>query len=206
MRQDEAVHRTIKHGCARSFPLRLYSRAGGFNTVRSPGNLAERDCNRAVRRGSVMKQFIVLAAILPILLLFVAQSALAGVRGLRMNAAEDAVRAFCIEAAYFDGGGQAEANALREKLGRIFKAEPAEVYLTLSYADAAHIEWNLSFPVGDIMAGASFLGLTAAENRGRAQMSGVIVVAPKPPPPQVIPPETGDSAESEKIEEEDEEL
>ena len=159
-----------------------------------------------------MKQFIVLAAILPILLLFVLQSAVSGMRGLRMNAAEDAVRAFCIEASYYGGGGAAEADALREKLGRIFKTEPAEVHLSLSYVDAAHIEWNLSFPVGDIMAGAFFMGLSPSENRGRAQMSGVIVVAPKPLPqttsPEIQPetPETGDSAESEKIEEEDEEL
>jgi len=132
-----------------------------------------------------MKQFIALAAILPILLLFVAQTTLEGVRSLRMNAAEDAVRAFCIEASYHDGGGPAEAEALRTKLARIFRAEAREVFLDLARTDEHHIAWRVSFPVGDVMAGARMMGLTGAENRGRAEMSGVIVIAPKPPP---IPP------------------
>ena len=130
-----------------------------------------------------MKQFIVLAAILPILLLFVAQATLEGVRGLRMNAAEDAVRAFCIEASYYDGGGAAEADALRAKLARIFKADASEIYIELNRTDKAHITWRVSFPVGDIMAGARLMGLSPSENRGRAEMSGTIVIAPKPPPP-----------------------
>ena len=131
-----------------------------------------------------MKQFIVLAAILPIMLLFVSQATLEGVRGLRMSAAEDAVRAFCIEASYFDGGGPAEAEALRAKLARIFRTDPGEVFLSLAKPDDHHIAWSLSFPVGDVMAGARLMGLSDAENRGRAEMSGVIVIAPKPPPPQ----------------------
>ncbi|MCL1894987.1 MAG: hypothetical protein FWG03_00415 [Clostridiales bacterium] len=127
-----------------------------------------------------MKQFIVLAAILPILLVFVAQFTLEAGRGLRMNAAEDAVRAFCIEAAYFDGGGPAEAEALRMKLARIFNVDIRDVAVELKNAGDAHIDWFVSFPVGDIMAGAPFMGLTPAENRGRAQMNGTIVIAPPP--------------------------
>ena len=130
-----------------------------------------------------MKQFIVLAAILPILLLFVAQATLEGVRGLRMNAAEDAVRAFCIEASYYDGGGAGEAEALRAKLARIFKADASEIHIELSRPDKAHINWRVSFPVGGIMAGARLMGLSPSENCGRAEMSGTIVIAPKPPPP-----------------------
>ena len=130
-----------------------------------------------------MKQFIVLAAILPILLLFVSQATLEGVRGLRMNAAEDAVRAFCIEASYFGGGGAVEAEALRAKLARIFRADASEIHIELNRTDKAHINWRVSFPVGDIMAGARLMGLSPSENRGRAEMSGTIVIAPKPPPP-----------------------
>jgi len=137
-----------------------------------------------------MKQFIVLAAILPIMLLFVAQATLEGTRSLRMNAAEDAVRAFCIEASYYDGGGPSEAEALRARLASIFRANPAEVYIELSKTDKSHIAWRVSFPVGEVMAGARLMGLSAAENRGRAEMSGVIVIAPKPPPPET--PDPGD--------------
>ena len=133
-----------------------------------------------------MKQFIVLAAILPIMLVFVAQFSLEALRNLRMNAAEDLIRAFCIEASYFNGGGPAEAEVLRFRLAQIFHADPLEVYIDLVQADEAHIEWRISFPVGDIMAGARLMGLSGAENRGRAQMSGTIVIAP--PPPEPLPP------------------
>ena len=131
-----------------------------------------------------MKQFIVLAAVLPILLVFVAQFTVEAWRGLRMNAAEDAVRAFCIEAAYFGGGGPDEAGALRERLAGIFRADVRDVAVELKKTDEAHIDWLVSFPVGDIMAGAPLMGLTPAENRGRAQMGGTIVIAPPPPAPR----------------------
>jgi len=127
-----------------------------------------------------MKQFIVLAAIMPIMLLFVPQATLEGTRALRMSAAENAVRAFCIEASYYDGGGPAETDALRAKIARIFRTETSQVYIELNKTDEAHIDWRVSFPVGNIMAGARLMGLTDAENRGRAEMSGTIVIAPKP--------------------------
>ena len=129
-----------------------------------------------------MKQFIVLAAVLPIFLVFIAQFTLEAVRSLRMNAAENAVRAFCIEASYYGGGGPAEAEALRERLAHIFRADPLEVWIELAQIDEAHIDWRISFPVGDIMAGARFMGLSSAENSGRAQMDGTIVIASKSPP------------------------
>jgi len=122
-----------------------------------------------------MKQFIVLVVILPILLLFMAQSTLDAGRSLRVNAAEDAVRTFCMEASYY---GPADTEALRAKLANIFSTDINEIYIDLAKTDDAHIDWIVSFPVGDIMAGAGFMGLDRAENRGRAQMSGTIVVAP----------------------------
>jgi len=146
-----------------------------------------------------MKQFIVLAAILPIMMLFVAQSTLEGARSSRLNAAEDAIRAFCIEASYHDGGSPAHADALRAKLARIFRADPGEIQIELERTDEAHIDWRVSFPVGDIMAGARLMGLSDAENRGRALMSGTIVIAPKPVLPQIDPdpadPDPGDPAD-----------
>ena len=134
-----------------------------------------------------MKQFIVLAAILPILLVFVAQFTLDGVRSLRMEAAENAVRAFCLEATYYGGGGPAQAEALRARLAQIFHAGANEVYIDLRQTDAAHIDWRVSFPVGDIMAGARLMGLSPAENRGRAELTGTIVIPP--PPPEIPDPE-----------------
>jgi len=130
-----------------------------------------------------MKQFIVLAAILPILLVFVSQFTLDAVRSLRMNAAEDAIRAFCLEASYYGGGSAAEAEALRHKLAQLFKSDASDINIELVRTDDAHIDWRLSFPVGDIMAGASFMGLSQSENKGRVQLNGTIVIVPKIPEP-----------------------
>ena len=129
-----------------------------------------------------MKQFIVLAAILPILLLFMAQSTLEAGRGLRMSAAENEIRAFCMDASYHSGGSPAEAEALRSRLAAIFRTDASEIYIDLVRTDDSHIDWRISFPVGDIMAGAGFMGLGDAENSGRAQMSGTIVIAYTPIP------------------------
>ena len=134
-----------------------------------------------------MKQFIVLAAVLPILLVFTAQFTLEAGRALRMNAAEDAIRGFCIEASYYGGGGREEADALRAKLARIFRADVSEVEIELVQTDEAHIDWRISFPVGDIMAGAGLMGLSPSENRGRARMDGTIVIAPPPTPQESEP-------------------
>ena len=122
-----------------------------------------------------------------------------------MNAAEDAIRAFCIEASYMDGGGAGEAEALRHKLARIFRADAAEVWIELNRTDEYHIEWNVSFPVGEIMAGASLMGLSPAENQGRARMSGVIVIAPKPPPPDEEPSGTGNPGNTDDLDDTDNE-
>ena len=181
--QDETVYRA--HGYDRAWVVfvRLYYGGRGFSADNAEGAVAQHGADGSLRE-RLMKQFIVLAAVLPILLVFIAQFALAELRGLRMNAAEDAIRAFCIEASYMDGGGAGEAEALRHKLARIFRADASEVWIELIRTDEYHIEWNVSFPVGEIMAGATFMGLSSAENQGRAKMSGVIVIAPKPPPPK----------------------
>ena len=145
-----------------------------------------------------MKQFIVLAAILPILLVFLAQFTLAEIRSMRMSSAEDAIRAFCIDASYYDGGGVAEAEALRHKLASIFRCAPQEIAIGLSQIDDAHIAWEISFPVGDVMAAGAFMGLSSSENKGWAQMNGTIVIAAKPPlplPPDEVPPDDVPSGE-----------
>jgi hypothetical protein len=134
-----------------------------------------------------MKQFIVLAAILPIMLVFVAQFSIEAVRSLRMNAAEDAIRAFCIEASYYGGGNESGADALRNRLAQIFQADAGEVYVSLVQTDDAHIDWRISFPVGEIMAGGAFMGLSPSENQGYAELNGTIVIAPPPPEPQPEP-------------------
>jgi hypothetical protein len=145
-----------------------------------------------------MKQFIVLAAILPILLVFISQFTLEAVRSLRMNAAEDAIRAFCIEAAYYEGGGGAEAEALRHKLAQIFHSDPGDIIIDLARTDEAHITWRLSFPVGDIMAAAPYMNLSSSENQGRAQMSGTIVIVPKIPEPHIHQPQEDEEDNNDK--------
>jgi hypothetical protein len=98
-----------------------------------------------------------------------------------MNSADDAIRAFCLDASYYDGGGAAEAEALRHKLSEIFRCAPQEIVIDLSQIDDAHIAWEVSFPVGDIMAAGAFMGLSQSENKGWAKINGTIVIAAKPP-------------------------
>jgi hypothetical protein len=150
-----------------------------------------------------MKQVIVLAAILPIVLVMIAQVTLEAGRSLRMSAAEDAVRAFCIEASYYHGGGAAEGEALRERLAQIFRANAGEVHVDLTQTDVSHIDWRVSFPIGDIMAGADMMGISAAENRGYAQMNGTIVIAPDPSPSPEDGEQDGDGNDDGKKEDHD---
>ena len=133
-----------------------------------------------------MKQFIVLAAVLPILLVFIAQFTLVEVRSLRMDAAGNAIQEFCLNTSYYDGGGASEIDSLRNKLASIFRTAPGEINIRLTQIDEKHIDWEVSFPVGDIMAAGPFMGLSSAENQGRTQINGTIVIAPKPS--ELLPP------------------
>jgi hypothetical protein len=131
-----------------------------------------------------MKQFIVLAAVLPILLVFLAQFMLDGQRQVRMSAAEDAVRTFCLEGSYYGRTGVGEADALRVRLAGIFGISPADVAVDLAPVREGVLSYRVDFPVGKIMAGAAFMGISAARNNGRAVFEGEIVLPPPEPEPE----------------------
>jgi hypothetical protein len=134
-----------------------------------------------------MKQFIVLAAILPVLMLFLAQFLLDGQRQVRMSAAEDAVRTFCLEASYYGRTGAGEAGALRHKLSGIFGTSPSNIAVEIAPAREGVLSYRIVFPVGKIMAGAGFMGLSAARNNGRAVLTGEIVLPPPEKPKKKDP-------------------
>ncbi|GHU63828.1 hypothetical protein AGMMS49983_08180 [Clostridia bacterium] len=139
-----------------------------------------------------MKQFIVLAAVLPILLLFLSQFMLDGQRQVRMSAAEDAVRTFCLEGAYYGRIGADETDLLRSRLAHIFGTSPTDITAELSPAREGVLSYRVTFPVGKIMAGAAFMGLSQAQNNGRAEITGEIVLPPQEPKPSLPnpPPDT----------------
>jgi hypothetical protein len=134
-----------------------------------------------------MKQFIVLAAVLPILLLFLAQFMLDGQRTVRMSAAEDAVRTFCLEGSYYGRIGPGEAEALRAKVAGIFGISPGDVTVDLAPAREGVLSYRIAYPVGKIMAGAAFMGLSPSRNNGQAVITGEIVLPPPKPEPEQEP-------------------
>ena len=129
-----------------------------------------------------MKQFIVLAAVLPILMLFIAQFMLDGQRQVRMGAAEDAVRTFCLEGSYYGRIGQGEADMLRHRLASIFRTSPAEVSIEITPSREGVLSYRIAFPVGKIMAGANLMRLSEGKNNGQAVFTGEIVLPPPEKP------------------------
>ena len=133
-----------------------------------------------------MKQFIVLAAVLPILMLFIAQFMLDGQRQVRMGAAEDAVRTFCLEGSYYGRMGQSEVDTLRYRLANIFKASPAEISIEILPVREGVLSYRIVFPVGKIMAGANLMRLSEGNNNGHAVFAGEIVLPPPEKPPEEV--------------------
>jgi hypothetical protein len=153
-----------------------------------------------------MKQFIVLAAVLPILMLFLAQFMLDGQRTVRVSAAEDAVRTFCLEGSYYGRVGSSEADALRTRLAGIFGVSPADVSVDLAPAREGVLSYRIAFPVGKIMAGAAFMGLSPSRNNGRMQLTGEIVLPPPEPEPELEqgPEQEQEPAPGQELEQEQE--
>ncbi|MCL2493532.1 MAG: hypothetical protein FWF33_05780 [Clostridiales bacterium] len=123
-----------------------------------------------------MKQFIVLAAILPILLLFFAQSSLDRLNDRRTELAESAIRAFERNASFGGGDITAEADCLRARLTQIFGVEEREVRLELtSSGDGPQVRYRIAVPMGNLMAGGALLGLNESQNRGVFTFEGEIL-------------------------------
>ena len=148
-----------------------------------------------------MKQFIVLAAILPILMLFLAQFMLDGQRQVRMNAAEDAVHTFCLEGSYYGRIGQGEIDALRQKLAFIFRSSPADISVDIAPVREGVLSYRIVFPVGKIMAGANLMRLQTGSNDGFAVFSGEVILPPPEKPAE--PPQDAYDPESQGYDEQD---
>ena len=113
-----------------------------------------------------MKQFIVLAAVLPIMLLFLAQFALDQMNDTKISLAGDVVHA-AKEQAKQNGGFDVESlrSELAEKLKVdesliIIEASPAgSVPRILENGERGIINYYVKFPVGSVMTGKSFFGI-----------------------------------------------
>jgi len=105
-----------------------------------------------------VKQFIVLAAILPLLLLFFAQSSLDRLNDRRVELAESAIRAFERDASYDGAEPLAKADRLRARLAQIFEVQDGDVRLDLTPSeDNAQIQYRITVPMGKLMAGGALL-------------------------------------------------
>ncbi|MDR3305984.1 MAG: hypothetical protein LBS85_08205 [Clostridiales Family XIII bacterium] len=124
-----------------------------------------------------MKQFIVLAAILPILLVFAAQFSLDETNHIRTLRAESAVQDFRQRASLYGAYGEAETAALRAKLARIAGRDPGEVYIEMAAGEkdakgSRIVQYRITVPIGKIMAGGAFMGVSESENQGALTFSG----------------------------------
>lgn len=131
-----------------------------------------------------MKQLIVLLAVMPILLLFVLQFSLQEQRHYRMTRAETLVGAAC-EQAKQDGCFTRKNKAdLAAELGRLFGLPADDIQIEgtesvrhrindpLETRRRGMIEYRVSVPLRQMMAGASLLGISERQNQGVYVMQG----------------------------------
>lgn len=123
-----------------------------------------------------MKQFIVLAAVLPILLLFLSQYCLDQKNNQMINVFQQQVYAAKEEAKQEGCFTAAIKDKLRKNLSRTLGVSPEEILIEatetkqyrLSYFDEGGkrgmIHYRISFPLHKVMAGERLLGLAAEEN------------------------------------------
>ncbi len=122
-----------------------------------------------------MKQIIVLAAILPLLLIFIAQFTLQEKNAqVKMGIANDVYAA--AEQARQDGCfTAANINRLKQQLASRSGAEESEIliaadevskYRVNSYIENERIHYRIEVPIKSVMAGNRFFGISDKENRG----------------------------------------
>lgn len=130
-----------------------------------------------------MKQFIVLTAILPILLLFAAQFALDQRNSIAVSFIQDRVYA-AREKARQEGRFTDEIQQdLRMELAAFLGIDPAAIAIEAT-EDVQYrinhftgdgrgiLHYSVRVPIGEAMAGAAFLGLPAAENNRIVTVEG----------------------------------
>lgn len=130
-----------------------------------------------------MKQFIVLAAILPIMLVFIMQFGLSQLNNHRISMMQEYVLA-SREAARQDGYFTDENKKnLKVKISKEFGILPEEVIVKTdnilkyrkNYFDERElIDYQVSVPIKKIMAGNEILGISDDENRGYYRISGTV--------------------------------
>ena len=120
-----------------------------------------------------MKQFIVMLAVLPLMLVFLLQFSLEQQRSVRLAAASDIVYA-AREEAKQEGAFTPELKAklvrqLSERLGVsedsiVIEAEESEVYRVDAERTRGIISYSVSFPAGRVMAAGNMFGISDSEN------------------------------------------
>ncbi|MBR0597668.1 hypothetical protein [Sinanaerobacter chloroacetimidivorans] len=122
-----------------------------------------------------MKQVIVLAAILPLLLIFIVQFTLQEKNAqMKMDVASDVYTA--AEQARQDGCfTEANLSRLRQQLASragtqeseiVIDADEVPKYRVNSYNENERIHYRIEVPVASVMAGNRFFGISDEENRG----------------------------------------
>ena len=130
-----------------------------------------------------MKQFIVLSAILPILLLFTAQFALDQRNGIAVSFIQERVYAAREKARQEGYFTEAIRQDLRAELAGFLGIDPLSIaidateevqYRVNRFAGDGRgiIHYSVRVPIGEAMAGSAFLGLTEAENRRIVTVEG----------------------------------
>jgi ABC-type tungstate transport system substrate-binding protein len=122
-----------------------------------------------------LKQFIVLAAVLPILLAFVMQFTLIQVHHSRLIRAEEAIHSARIEAGISGGFTTETRAALAAKLAAIYGVAPAEIGMSLDMEDGQPrhvIAYKITLPVSQIIAANRLFGISDSDNSGYYTIEG----------------------------------
>lgn len=128
-----------------------------------------------------MKQFIVLAAVLPILMIFVMQLALEQENQGKAALMQEYVYAAKEEAKQAGGFTDEIKQKLRSRIADAYDIEPTDViieankdikYRKNKYDERGIIAYTVKAPVDKIMAGNKLLGISDDENSGWYEVSG----------------------------------
>ncbi len=121
-----------------------------------------------------MKQFLVMLAVLPLMLVFLVQFSLEQQNGVRIAAVSDIVYA-AKEEAKQQGGFTPQIQAdmkrrISERLGTdedeiSIEAEVSDVYRVYGDRSRGLITYRVSVPVGEMMAGHTLFGISEEDNR-----------------------------------------
>ena len=114
-----------------------------------------------------LKQFIVLTAVLPVLMIFVMQTAYDQKNNYAVSLIHDMVY-FAKEEAKLEGGFTREIrDRLRGNLSRVLELPEREITIVSSEGDDGIIYYRVEVPIKDVMAGGRLLGIKDKENQYR---------------------------------------